>query len=155
MGYLAVKLSSRRIKSATPWPLCSVDCYLQLISMVDQVRHPLWQPMLNGILPSTYLHERSNPPPPLTTMFNGMVPSVYLHKGSNGPTRPRLINILNGGMNGILTSTYLHKGSNPLPPLNNVLDGIWWDFNFHLSLEGIKPPPPLNNIYILDINLYI
>ena len=53
------------------------------------------------------------------------------------------------------------KGSNPPPPLNNVLDGIWWDINFHLSLEGINPPPPLNNtytyiyIYTLDISTYI
>ena len=41
--------------------------------------------MLHGIVPSNYLHEGSNPPPPLTTMLNRMLPSTYLREGSSPP----------------------------------------------------------------------
>ena len=42
--------------------------------------------MLHGIVPSNYLHEGSNPPPPLTTMLNGMLPSTYLREGIKSAT---------------------------------------------------------------------
>ena len=70
--------------------------------------------MLNTILPSTSLHKKSNPPPPLATMLSRILPSTSLQRKWNPP--PPLATMLTR----ILPSTSLQKKSNP-PPSSGTL----------------------------------
>ena len=56
-------------------------------------------------LPSAYLHQESNPPPPLTILLNGILPSIGILPCGSGPPPPLTTMLI-----GILSSTYLHEG---------------------------------------------
>ena len=55
------------------WLMCKKAPWLNRPSpALNQIRHPFWTIYWSGILPSSYLHQGSNPPPLPSNMLNGV-----------------------------------------------------------------------------------
>ena len=63
------------------WPLCWMRYYLQSVVIRDQIRQ-CWMRYYLQLLFVRY----QTPPPPLNTLLNGILPSTCLHKKSNPAT---------------------------------------------------------------------
>ena len=136
------------------WPIHPMNYYFPLLLQRNQIRHPLW--LINGILPSTYLQEWSNPTPP-----DGYVLlDITFHLSARGiKSATPFRRICSMGY-------YLphSMGSNPPLPLTDTFNGILpttdlqWDQICHplwpmcpmgncfpLLSQGSNPPPPLTD----------